>query len=265
MAIDVNGGHLPYVSLVEIDAEPFQHPENLGSPEPICGGKYLMKRSMLTAVVALAATAAVVGAQGPRRGMAPGPMPGPAGMPGARRAGPAENPAEFLLSHTGELELTDAQVTRLAAIARRSADRRQAMRTQLDSMRSNFARAGRPDSAARAQMRQRMDQMRPQMDRMREQSLADRRDAIAVLTPDQQAQAWERIANMSRGGMGVGARRGFAGARVPRMRGGFGGPGGGPPGQGFGPRRAMPRDSAGPPDDRRPARPRRPEFDRERQ
>ena len=217
-----------------------------------------MKRLILNTVVALAATAAVVSAQGPRRGMGPGPMPGPRGGMGAgagpRGAGPTQDPAEFLLSHTGEFKLTDAQVTRLAAIARRSADRRRTMRTQLDSMRTNFARGGRPDSAARAGMRQRMEQMRPQMDRMREQSLTDRRDAIAILTPDQQAQAWERIATMNRGGMrGGGMRRGFGGARGPRMRGGFDGQRGGP---GFGPRRAAPRDSV---DDRRPPRARRPD------
>jgi Spy/CpxP family protein refolding chaperone len=195
-----------------------------------------MKRLILNTVVAFAATAAVVSAQGPRRGFGPGPVPGPRGGMGAG-AGPTRDPAEFLLSHTGELKLTDAQVTRLAAIARRSADRRQAMRTQLDSMRSNFARGGRPDSAARAGMRQRMEQMRPQMDRMREQSLADRRDAIAVLTPDQQARAWERIASSGRSGFDGGARRGFAGARGPRMRGGFSGPGGSGRGQSSRPRR----------------------------
>jgi Spy/CpxP family protein refolding chaperone len=200
---------------------PFSIPKTRVRLEPICGGKYLMKRLMLSAVVGLATTAAVVGAQGPRG------------------AGPVENPAEFLLSHTGEFKLTDAQVTRLAAIARRSADRRQAMRTQLDSMRPSFARGGRPDSAARAGMRQRMEQMRPQMDRLREQSQNDRRDAIAVLTPDQQAQAWERIAMMNRGGMGGGMRRGFAGPRGARMGGNFGGPRGGP-GQPFGPRRPRP-------------------------
>ena len=219
-----------------------------------------MKRLILNTVVALAATAAVVGAQGPRRGFGPGPMPGPGGMgAGAspRGAGPTRDPAEFLLGHTGEFKLTDAQVTRLAAIARRSADRRRAMRTQLDSMRSNFARGGRPDSAARAGMRQRMEQMRPQMDRMREQSLADRRDAIAVLTPDQQAQAWVRIATLGRGGSGAGMRRGFAGARGSRMRGGVRGQRDGP-GEGFGPRRGIRRDSVGPQDDRGPARPRRP-------
>ena len=227
-----------------------------------------MKRLILNTVVALAATAAVVGAQGPRRGFAPGPMPGQRGMgPGAgpRGAGPTENPAEFLLRHTGEFKLTDAQVTRLAGIARRSADRRRAMRTQLDSMRSSFARGGqRPDSAARAGMRQRMEQMRPQMDRMREQSLADRRDAISVLTPDQQAQAWDRIASMGRSGMrGGGMRRGIAGARGPRMGGGaFRGQRERRPGQGFGRRRAIPRDDARPQDDRRPPLDRRPDSDK---
>jgi len=234
-------------------------PLNRVRTNPSVEGKNAMKRLILTTVVALTATAAIVGAQGPGRRFGPRPMPG-AGGPGAapRGAGPTEDPAEFLLSHTGELKLTDAQVTRLAAIARRSADRRRALRTQLDSMRPNFSPGERPDSAARARMRQRFEQMRPQMDRMREQSLADRRDAIAVLTPDQQAQAWERVSRMGPGG-GRGARRGFAGPRGARMREGMAGPGGGARGQGFGPRRAMPRDDAGPADDRRPPRPRRPE------
>jgi Spy/CpxP family protein refolding chaperone len=218
-----------------------------------------MKRLILTTVVALTATAAVVGAQGTGRRFGPRPMPG-AGGPGA---GPTEDPAEFLLSHTGELTLTDAQVTRLAAIARRSADRRRALRTQLDSMRPNFTPGERPDSAARARMRQRFEQMRPQMDRMREQSLADRRDAIAVLTPDQQAQAWDRVSRMGRGGGGRGMGRGFAGPRGGRMRGGVVGPRGGMRGQGFGPRGPMRRNDAGPQDDRGPARERpRPEDER---
>ena len=217
-----------------------------------------MKRLILTTVVALTATAAVVGAQGPGRRFGPRPEPGGLGA-GQRGAGPTEDPAEFLLSHTGELKLTDAQVTRLAGIARRSADRRRAMRTQLDSMRPNFTRGERPDSTARAQLRQRFEQMRPQMDRMREQSLADRRDAIAVLTPDQQAQAWDRISRMGRGGGNGdsrGMRRGFAGPRGPRMRGDVGPRGG----QGFGPRRVHPRDDAGPRQDQRGSRPpRRPD------
>ena len=45
-------------------------------------------------------------------------------MAGAPMGGPGGGDvASFLLSHTGELKLSDQQVTRLAAIARRSADR----------------------------------------------------------------------------------------------------------------------------------------------
>jgi hypothetical protein len=136
------------------------------------------------------------------------------------RGGAVEDPAQYLLAQTGELNLTDAQVTRLAAIARRSAERRRAFRAQMDSIRpaQGFGRTG-PDSAARAQMRQRFEQMRPAMQRLRDQSQADRRDAIAILTPDQQARAWERIATsgrMQRGGMGRGFRsgRGMHGGRL---------------------------------------------------
>src|SRR5690349_17338077 len=143
-----------------------------------------MKRLIVGVALGCAASAMTVGAQQPGRRMGPGQMPSPGAM-GRRGGGAIEDPAQFLLAHTAEFKLTDAQVTRLAAIARRSAERRQALRTQMDSMR--FQRGpsgGRPDSAARAQMRQRFEQMRPAMDRVRQQSLTDRRDAIAVLTPD---------------------------------------------------------------------------------
>jgi hypothetical protein len=148
-------------------------------------------------------------------------------MGGGPGGSAVNDPAQFLLSQTGELKLTDAQVTRLAAIARRSADRRRALRAQMDSLRSQRVRGERPDSAARARMRQQVDQMRPQMERLREQSQADRRDAIAVLTPDQQAQAWERVARSGRGDRASFRGGRGAGARRMRMR----------DGQGFGPRR----------------------------
>jgi hypothetical protein len=177
-----------------------------------------MKR-LITAII-LAGTAAgglqaqqEPGAQGPRR------MPGLGAM-GRPGVGPAEDPARFLLGHTGEFRLTDAQVTRLAAIARRSAERRQTLRAQMDSMRPEARPGGpgaRPDSAARARSRQRFEQMRPALDRMREQAQADRRDAIAVLTPDQQAQAWERIATAGRGQRG-GMRRGMRPGMQPGGR-----------------------------------------------
>jgi hypothetical protein len=182
-----------------------------------------MKRQLYSALAAAflcAAGAVTVAAQGPGGRMGPGPMPG--GGMGAR-GGAVDDPAQFLLAQTGELNLTDAQVTRLAAIARRSAERRRALRAQMDSMRPERpSSGGRPDSAARAQQRQRFEQMRPAMERLRDQAQADRRDAIAVLTPDQQARAWERIAasgRMQRGGMGRGFRpgRGVPGGRM-RMR-----------------------------------------------
>ena len=168
-----------------------------------------MKRQLFSAAIVFAAGATALSAQGARPPMGPGSMPMPGGMGGR---GPVDDPAQYLLAQTGELNLTDAQVTRLAAIARRSAERRRAFRAQMDSMRpAQGFTGGRPDSAARAQMRQRFEQMRPAMQRLRDQSQADRRDAIAVLTPDQQARAWERIATsgrMQRGGMGRGFRPG---------------------------------------------------------
>jgi hypothetical protein len=225
-----------------------------------------MKRLLLAGVMVLTSGTVTIGAQGPGgRRPGPGPMPGP-GTGAMGRGGPGggalDDPAEFLLSHTGELRLTDAQVTRLAAIARRSADRRQTLRTRMDSLRSQRPLGERPDSAARAQMRQRFEQMRPDMERLRDQSQADRRDAIAVLTPDQQAQAWERIARVGqpRGGR---PGRGFAGPGRGRMGNGAmpGRPG--MRGQGVGPRRmGPPSDAAGaPPEVRRPARRPRPEIE----
>jgi Spy/CpxP family protein refolding chaperone len=155
---------------------------------------------------------------------------------GDRGRGAVDDPAQFLLGHTGELRLTDAQVTRLAAIARRSAERRRAHRAQMDSVRPERMATGRPDSAARAAMRQRFEQMRPQLERLRDQSQADRRDAIAILTPDQQALAWERIAagQMQRWATGDGRRKTGDGRRTTDdMGGGFG--------RGFGPPRGRGR------------------------
>jgi hypothetical protein len=201
-----------------------------------------MKRLILATVMVCSTSVMSVmtlGAQGPGgRRPGPGPMPGPGAMGGG---GPIDDPAQFLLSQTGELKLTDAQVTRLAAIARRSADRRRALRAQMDSLRSQRVGGERPDSAARERMRQRFEQMRPDMERLRDQAQADRRDAIAVLTPDQQAQAWERIARSGRGAGNAGFR-GRTGARRMGMRGGAmpGMPGGRLRGQGCPGRGAVP-------------------------
>jgi len=161
-----------------------------------------MKRQLLITAVAWAASAVTLGAQQPRGQMVPG---SPDGM-GAPRSRAMDDPAQFLLAQTGELNLTDAQVTRLAAIARRTAERRRVVRVHMDSLRTQRPPGGgRPDSSQRARMRQSFEQMRPAMQRLRDQAQADRRDAISVLTPDQQARAWERVAasgRMQRGGMG---------------------------------------------------------------
>lgn len=139
---------------------------------------------------------------------------GPGGDPGPQAA-PPRAAAQMLLAHTGPLDLTDAQVVRLAAIARRTEARRRSMRAAMDSARARFMPGTPADSAARRQFR---DRMRAHMERAREQGRADQRDAIAVLTPDQQARAWDIV---SRRGMGRGMRgqgpRGMRGGGMRRM------------------------------------------------
>ena len=171
---------------------------------------------------------------GPPPGRGMGMMPGGPG-PGAP-GGPVGATADFLLAHTGDLALTDAQVVRLAAISRRTDARRKSMMARMDSARA-APRAGPTDSAGprrgprmpmpdEAQMRQARDQMH-----------ADIRDAIAVLTPDQQATAWMMVA----GGPGAGARAlGGPGGPMGRPR----GPGGPDDAAGRGPisRPPAPRD-----------------------
>jgi len=228
----VNGNQYGYVSPRKIDVARSTWWRSVGT----------MKRQLLVAAMMCAASAVTLGSQQPGRPMGPGPMPGPGGM-GAPRGGAVDDPAQFLLAQTGELNLTDAQVTRLAAIARRSAERRRTLRVQMDSLRTpRGPGATRPDSAERARMRQRFEQMRPAMDRLRDQAQADRRDAIAVLTPDQQARAWERVAasgQMPRGGMGRGFRHDHGMHGHHRMG-----------ADGIGPRRD--KDRQGPPAERRP-------------
>jgi hypothetical protein len=133
-------------------------------------------------------------------------MPGGAMMQEGPRGGPAA--AELFLAMSGEL--------RLAAIARRGADRRRAMRATMDStmQRMQSRPAGPPDSALREMRMRQAGTMRAAMERNREASRTDLRDALAVLTPDQLAQAWEM--GMQRG-RGMRARN--AEVRVRRMRG----------------------------------------------
>ena len=132
-------------------------------------------------------------------------------MPGALFGGggaPAAPVVNMLLSETGALQLTDAQVVRLAAIARRAEERHRALRTRLDSLRPRRAPG---DTTAR---RERMAPAVDLLERERDASHTDLRDALAVLTADQQARAWEMMAARrtplpsGRGGAAPGMRDG---------------------------------------------------------
>ena len=139
-----------------------------------------------------------------------------AGAPGRADASPIGATADFLLAHTGDLALTDAQVVRLAAISRRTEARRKATAARMDSARA-AARPAPGDSASPGGRRRGPARPPPaELQRARDQLHMDVRDAIAVLTPDQQANAWMMIASGSpSGGM-------------------FGAPMGPPPGRGMG-------------------------------
>jgi len=115
-------------------------------------------------------------------------------------AAPSMDVASRFLAQTGELKLTDQQVTRLAAIARRSAEHRQSMRASLDSLRPT--RFG-PPGATRDSVRRQGPPAaaRALGARLRDQGHADLRDALAVLTPDQLATAWGMMSR--RGGTGA--------------------------------------------------------------
>jgi len=191
----------------------------------------MLSRIRTIALLSFAA-AATLGAQGPG-----GPPPAAAGGELGGRSAPA---AKLLLSNTAELDLTDAQVVRLAAIARRSEARRRSMRASMDSARTRFGQPNASDSVARRQFR---DRMRADLDRAADQMRADQRDAIAVLTPDQQSRAWDLVSNRGRGaggarGMARGMRRDGMGrgsmrpGRPPRARDGIGRGFGGAPRRG---------------------------------
>ena len=158
--------------------------------------------------------------------MAPPPNGAPNGPPASEAMGgppmgpPAIDVASMLLAHTGEFKLTDQQVTRLAAIARRAADRRTAMMASVDSLRD--ARGAAPPAGASAGPGNSGRWTPPPgaralADRMREQTHADLRDAIAVLSVDQQAMGWEMMARRGGRGPAMGRRMGMRG-RGPANR-----------------------------------------------
>lgn len=195
-------------------------------------------RSIVRSLVIGSLVSASASAQGPVAPMSDAPQ-------GRAFMGPPA--ASMLLARTGELGLTDVQVVRLAAIARRAETRRAALRASMDSARQRFLPGQPGDSVARRQFRERM-----QADRLTAQDAArvDLRDAIALLNADQQAKAWEMVASRGRAAR-AGAMRGNRG-REMRMRPGQGRRPGNP---GFRERRPM--------DDRRQLRPGRVPADSE--
>ncbi len=105
---------------------------------------------------------------------------------GRSAGGPAREPSGVHPGTHGELRLTDAQVVRLAALARRGEERRQATRAAMAQRRAEAApRAGQPAGAGPGAQA---------MEQAREQARAELRDAIAGLTSEQQATAWETVA-----------------------------------------------------------------------
>jgi Spy/CpxP family protein refolding chaperone len=173
-----------------------------------------MRRMVMAALLGLAAGAVPLVAQGP-------------GHDGGPMAGPEMSPAGMLLAHTGELKLSDAQVTRLAAIARRSSERMEAMHASMMAMHQQMMAQ---HQAGQAGQHPDMAQVEQQMRQAHEQMHADLRDALSVLTPDQVATAFEMMAHHAGGphggphGPGGGGHRGHGGPE------GHGGPGHGPTG-----------------------------------
>jgi hypothetical protein len=160
-----------------------------------------MKRSVFLPLLGLVLCAAPALAQGPGPGPG-GPMPAGPGMM-MMHEGPGPDPAGMLLAATGYLHLTDAQVLRLAAIARRAEERHAAMRTSMQAAHADASARQAPPDAEMARMRQAMEQLH-------QQAQADLRDALAVLSPDQQAMAFEMVAHHV-GGHGPGDEHGEMG------------------------------------------------------
>jgi Spy/CpxP family protein refolding chaperone len=120
------------------------------------------------------------------------------GQQGARRG--FRDPVAQILDHRDDLKLTDDQVGKLQAIEDSLAAQRAPLMKQFEQFRAQRGAdsAGPPSDQDRAAMRQRMEQMRPLMQQYRQQVQDAVKQAQAVLTPDQQAQARQYMQNMRR-------------------------------------------------------------------
>ena len=166
--------------------------------DEVVGGSVVKMMKLSSALALVAMIPCIGGAQRPAapaaRDMVVRTMVGPRTMPAMMM-----DAASMFLGCTGELQLTDAQVTKLAAIARRAESRQAAIRSRMDSamtvIRSGPDGAAMPrDGAAAGGMMMTMMRMPMTTDAERKAQHEDDRDAFAVLTPDQLATAWEMMA-----------------------------------------------------------------------
>lgn len=98
--------------------------------------------------------------------------------------------ASMFLGHTGDMQLTDAQVTRLAAIARRSEARHKAMHARMDSMVVMRGQSEQSEDGGGARFSMMMRVPVP-TEAERKAQHEDDREAFAVPSADQLATVWE--------------------------------------------------------------------------
>ena len=124
--------------------------------------------------------------------MARGPMGAmaPVMMRARQMGGMMMDAASMFLAHTGELQLTDAQVTKLAAIARRAESREKAMHARMDSAMAHAKAEAGHDGMGDGMMMMRMRMFMP-TEAERKAQHEDDREAFSIPTPDQLATAWE--------------------------------------------------------------------------
>ena len=119
---------------------------------------------------------------------------GPAGAhaqgvrPHPMRMGPGGNAAEFLLSRSAQLDLSDDQVLRLAELSRQAVEIREELRAELEAVRPTAPpQTDAEREVLRAALREVRDEYLARSDQQRDA-------ALAVLTAEQRAEARELLA-----------------------------------------------------------------------
>lgn len=159
-------------------------------------------RNRVLVVLALLLLPAAVSAQGLRRGE--GRMGGPGGGRGPM------NPAQVLLDHRGDLDLSDEQVATLEGYAKQWTASHEAMRASMDSARGSGG------------MREMTAEQREQMRALREAMMANSRklheEIRATLTTGQLEQAARFLPPQGRGRRGMMGERAGRGPRTAALR-----------------------------------------------